>query len=157
MREPKARSHWALEINTPQLVWGIYWAILISTMHSRKQLKKLRRFLAVKEAVMFTLVALSFCFLALEHFETLSHQQLLAVEWFDVVVGVIFLAEFLFEWYYARDRARYVRHYWFYLIAAVPVPTASFEILRAIRLLRLLKLLKIFAHLRYEHNTRLFE
>ena len=106
---------------------------------------------------MFTLVVLSFCFLALENFETLSHQQLLAVEWFDVVVGVIFLAEFLFEWYYARDRARYVRHYWFYLIAVVPVPTASFEILRAIRLLRLLKLLKIFAHLRYEHNTRLFE
>ncbi len=111
----------------------------------------------IKEAAMFVLVGLSFAFLALEHFEKLSHEQLLAVETFDVAVGIIFLAEFLFEWYYARDRARYVRHYWFYLIAAVPVPTASFEILRAIRLLRLLKLLKIFAHLRYERNTRLFE
>ncbi len=106
---------------------------------------------------MHTLVVLSFIFLALEHFEQLSHAQLRAVEGFEVAVGLVFLAEFIFEWHFARDRAKYFRHHWFYLIAAVPVPTTSFEILRGIRLLRLLKLLKIFAHMRYEHNTRLFE
>lgn len=126
-------------------------------MHSRRQLQKLRRFLAVKEAIMFLLVAISFSFLALEHVEVLSYEQLLAVELFDVVVGLIFLAEFIFEWYYARDRQHYLKYHWFYLIAAVPIPTTSFELLRGVRLLRLLKLLKIFAHLRYEHNTRLFE
>ncbi|MFZ2513329.1 MAG: ion transporter [Candidatus Saccharimonadales bacterium] len=126
-------------------------------MRSKKQLKKLQRFLAVKEAVMFTLVALSFTFLALEHLERMSEAQLRTVEIYEVVVALIFLTEFIFEWHFAKDRRKYIRHHWFYLIAAIPVPTTSFELLRGIRLLRLLKLLKIFAHLRYEHNTRLFE
>ncbi len=121
------------------------------------QKQKLRRFLLIKELVMFGLVALSFMFLAFEHFEQLSHEQLRLVELFDVAVGLVFMAEFVFEWYYARDRRAYIRYHWFYLIAAVPVPTQSFELLRGIRLLRLLKLLKIFAHVRYEYNTRLFE
>jgi len=106
---------------------------------------------------MHTLVVLSFVFLALEHFERLSHEQLRAVEGFEIGVALLFLAEFFFEWHFARDRAKYLRHHWFYLIAAVPVPTTSFEILHGVRALRLLKLLKIFAHMRYEHNTRLFE
>lgn len=126
-------------------------------MRSKKQLKKLRWFLAVKEAIMFTLVALSFTFLALEHFERMSEAQLRMVEVYEVVVALIFLAEFIFEWHFAKDRRKYIRHHWFYLIAAVPVPSTSFEILRGIRLLRLFKLLKIFAHVRYERNTRLFE
>ena len=106
---------------------------------------------------MFTLVALSFTFLALEHLERMSEAQLRTVEIYEVVVALIFLTEFIFEWHFAKDRRKYIRHHWFYLIAAIPVPTTSFELLRGIRLLRLLKLLKIFAHLRYEHNTRLFE
>ncbi len=103
------------------------------------------------------LVLLSFIFLALEHFEKLSHEQLLAVEIFEVVVALLFLAEFIFEWHFARDRAKYFRHNCMYLLAAVPIPTTSFEVLRGVRMLRLLKLLKIFAHMRYERNTRLFE
>ena len=106
--------------------------------------------------IMTVLVVGSFFFLALEHFEQLTDSQLAGVEVYEITVAFIFLAEFLFEWYYARDRRRYLRTHWFYLIAAVPVPTATFELLKGIRLLRLLKLLKIFAAYRYEHNTRLF-
>lgn len=120
------------------------------------QKRKLRRFLFIKEMMMTVLVVGSFIFLALEHFEQLTDSQLAGVEVYEITVAFIFLAEFLFEWYYARDRRRYLRTHWFYLIAAVPVPTATFELLKGIRLLRLLKLLKIFAAYRYEHNTRLF-
>ncbi|MFZ1600270.1 MAG: ion transporter [Candidatus Saccharimonas aalborgensis] len=120
------------------------------------QKRKLRRFLFIKEMIMTVLVVGSFIFLALEHFEQLTDSQLAGVEVYEITVAFIFLAEFLFEWYYARDRRRYLRTHWFYLIAAVPVPTATFELLKGIRLLRLLKLLKIFAAYRYEHNTRLF-
>lgn len=94
--------------------------------------------------------------MALEHFERLTYDQLIAVELYEIIIAVIFLAEFAFEWYYARDRAHYMKTHWFYLIAAVPIPTTSFELLRGIRALRLLKLLKLFAEYRYEHNTRLF-
>lgn len=119
--------------------------------------KKLRRFLTHKEIVMITLVALNLLFLAIEHVVALTREQIIAIEIFDIVTALIFLAEFGFEWYWAKDRAKYVRYHWFYLLAAIPLPTALFEELRAIRLLRLLKLFKIFAHMRYEHNTHLFE
>ncbi len=106
---------------------------------------------------MFTLVVFSFVFLAMEHFEILSHEQLLLIDYYEVAVAVIFLAEFIFELYFAKDRKKYWRSHWFYLIAAIPIPTETFELLRGIRALRILKLLKIFAEYRYDRNTRLFE
>lgn len=125
--------------------------------HTKKGLARLRRFLLVKEVIMLILVALSFVFLALEHFEVLSSEQLLAIETYEIVVAVIFLTEFTFELYFAKDRRKYWRTHWFYLIAAVPIPTESFELLKGIRALRLLKLMKIFAEYRYDRNTTLFE
>ena len=126
-------------------------------MHTPHSRWRLRRFLVIKEMVMIGLVLLNVAFLAMEHFLTLTHVQLVAIEIFDVATAIVFIGEFCFELYWARDRRRYVRHHWFYLFAAIPVPTVFFEELRVVRLLRLLKLFKIFGHLRYEHNTRLFE
>ena len=124
---------------------------------SKIKQQKLRRFLAVKEVIMVTLVGLNLLFLVIEHIEVLSQQQIKIIEVFDIATALVFLAEFGFELFWAKDRAKYVRHHWFYLFAAVPIPSTLFEELRAVRLLRLLKLLKIFAHMRYEYNTRLFE
>lgn len=118
--------------------------------------RRLKKFLFLKEMIMMVLVVLSFTFLALEHFEKLTHPQMLAIEIYEVVIGLVFVAEFIFELYHAKDRRKYWRSHWFYLIAAVPIPTLTFEVLRGIRALRLLKLLKIFAEYRYEHNTNLF-
>lgn len=118
---------------------------------------RLKRFLAIKEIAMMTLVALNLAFLALEHFAPLTHEQRFVIGIFDIMTAIVFLAEFGFEYYWAKDRAKYVRHHWFYLLAAIPISTTLFEELRTVRLLRLLKLLKLFGHMRYEHNTRLFE
>lgn len=118
---------------------------------------RVKRFLAVKEFVMLSLVIISFCLVLLEHFEQLSPIQLHWVDVYEISISVIFLAEFFFEYYFARDRSLYVKHHWFYLLAAIPIPTQTFEILHGIRALRLLKLFKVFAHMRYERNTRLFE
>ena len=126
-------------------------------MRSKRQTKKLRTFLLIKEIGMLWLVAISFVLLVLEHFEQLSVIQLHYVDIFEIVISLLFLAEFFFEYYFARDRALYVRHHWFYLFASIPIPTQTFEALHGIRALRLLKLFKIFAHTRYERNTRLFE
>lgn len=106
---------------------------------------------------MLVLVVMNLGFLAYEHFYEPPLEELRLIELFDIASALVFLAEFIFEWYWARDRRLYVRHHWFYLLAAIPIPTASFELLRGIRALRLLKLLKIFANMRYERNTILFE
>lgn len=106
---------------------------------------------------MVSLALMSLGFLVLEHLERLSHEQLRLIEVFEVSVALLFLAEFVFELHFARDRRHYLKYHWFYLIAAIPIPTQTFEALHGIRLLRLIKLMQIFAHLRYERNTRLFE
>jgi len=105
---------------------------------------------------MLSLVATSTVLLALEHFEQLSAVQLHYVDIFEIAISLLFLTEFFFEYYFARDRSLYFKHHWFYLLASIPIPTQTFEALHGIRALRLLKLFKIFAHTRYERNTRLF-
>ena len=118
---------------------------------------RLRQLLTAKEVVM-TLLALScLALLILEHLEKLSPEQLKLVEVFEIGVGVLFLIEFVFELYYARDRGKYWRHHWFFLLASIPLPFQSVDWLRSIRALRILRLLKVFAHLDYEHNTRLVQ
>lgn len=126
-------------------------------MHTPKQKRRLKRFLLIKEATAFTLVGISFVLLVLEHLERLSEPQLRAVELYEIILGLLFLIEFSFELHFARDRRKYWRQHWFYLLASIPIPTQTFEVLRGIRLLRLLRLFKVFAHFRYEENTRLFE
>ena len=123
---------------------------------SKARLKR-RWFLVTKEVVMMLLALLCLAGLALEHLEHLNEQQLYQLEVFEIIVGVIFLVEFGFEWYFFKNRLTYWRHHWYFLLSAVPLPTQTFEILRSIRLLRLVRLFKIFAHLRYEENTWLFE
>ncbi len=125
-------------------------------MRSRKNQQKLQLFLLLKEVIMITLVVISFVFLGLEYFGKLTHQQLLAVDAYEIIVAFIFVGEFVFELYHAVDRRKYFHHHWFYLLAAIPIPTETFDLLRGIRLLRVLKFLKVFTEARYEKNTKLF-
>lgn len=125
-------------------------------MHTPKQLGKLRSFIRVKEVAALGLVMISFVLLGLEHFGKLSPAWLAFTEWYEIVLGCLFLTEFGFELHFARDKKQYWKYHWFYLLASVPVPMQTFEILRGLRLLRLLRLLKVFAHVGYENNTRLF-
>ena len=122
-------------------------------MHTPKQLSKLRSFIRIKEIVALSLVMISFGLLALEHLNLLGSSWLAFTEWYEIVLGCLFLTEFGFELHFARDKKRYWKYHWFYLLASVPVPMQTFEILRGLRLLRLLK---VFAHIGYENNTRLF-
>ena len=126
-------------------------------MHTAKQKRNLRIFLITKEVIILSLVASSLILVGLEHFSQLTHEQLLKIEIYETFVGILFLSEFVFEWYHAKDRRYYFKYHWFYLFAAIPVPLESFELLRGIRAFRLIKISQAFAHLRYEHNTHLFD
>lgn len=95
--------------------------------------------------------------LVLEHLEQLTTAQLYALDAFEIFVGLVFLIEFAFELHYAKDRKQYWRHHWYFLLASVPLPMQTFDILRGLRILRLVRLFKVFAHMRYERNTWLFE
>lgn len=116
--------------------------------------KKLRLILLLKEVVMVSIALVTLGLAIWEHAVGLSDSQIMYVDIVELVASGLFLAEFTAEWFFARDRGRYIRHNWFFLLAAVPITSMSFELLKAVRLLRLLRYLKIFAELRYEYNTR---
>jgi len=125
-------------------------------MKKHKPNHKLQLFLLVKEIILMTLLVISLACLALEHFERFTEEQLQMVEVYEFVLAFIFMGDFIFEWYHAKDRRQYWRHNWIFLLAAIPLPNALAEYLRAVRFIRLLRLFKIFAHMRYEYNTKLF-
>lgn len=126
-------------------------------MKKQKTNNKRRALLVTKEVAMVALALMCLAGLALEHLEKLSELQLYALGMFELMVGVLFMAEFAFELYFAKGRKKYWRHHWYFLLAGIPLPAQAFDILRGVRLLRLVRLFKIFAHLRYERNTWLFE
>ena len=95
--------------------------------------------------------------LILKHLEKLDQSQLLALDWFELFVGLLFLIEFFVELHFARDRKKYWRAHWYFLLASIPLPMQAFDVSRGLRVLRLLRLFKVFAHLRYERNTWLLE
>lgn len=105
---------------------------------------------------MVALAVLCLIGLAFEELGWLANDQIGWLNVFEITVGLIFLGEFIFELYYAKNRKKYLRRHWFYLIASVPLPLQAFDLLRGLRVFRLIRLLQVYAHLRYEHNTRLF-
>lgn len=95
--------------------------------------------------------------LVLEYFEQLSTVQVKMIGDFELFVGLVFLADFGFELLFAKDRFKYWRAHWIFLIASVPLPGQLFDVMRGLWLLRILRLFKVFSHLRYEQNTWLTE
>lgn len=106
---------------------------------------------------MISLLVIHIALFAVENSITLDGEILAAIYIFDIGLAVLFLAEFLFELHFAKNKKQYFRHHWLYLLAAIPAPLMMFEQVRYIRALRLVKLISIFAHMRYEYNTYLFE
>ena len=119
------------------------------TKHSAKTL----RWLVIKEYLLLALVLLSFTFLGFEYFGHLSTAQLRLIEWYEIVLGCIFIIDFIYELRLATDKRSYIRHNWFFLLAAIPVPSNLADALRIVRLVRIIRLIRATAHLEFaRHN-----
>ena len=122
-------------------------------MKKAKPSAKTLRWLVIKEYLLLTLVLLSFAFLGFEYFGHLSTAQLRWIEWYEIVLGCIFIIDFVYELQLATDKRAYVRHNWFFLLAAIPVPSNLADALRLIRFLRIIRLFRATAHLEFaRHN-----
>lgn len=111
------------------------------------------RWLVIKEYLLLLLVLISFAFLGFEYFGQLNETQLKWVEVYEITLGCIFIADFVYELRLAADKWRYVRHNWFFLLAAIPLPSNLADALRLIRFLRIIRLVRATAHLEFaRHN-----
>ncbi len=70
-----------------------------------------------------------------------SRFQVLAA--LDLVFVLIFLADFLWGLFQAKDRGEFLRRHWYELPALVPLYAESFSLLRAAQLLRFARVLRL--------------
>lgn len=95
------------------------------------------------EIAMMTLAMLSGIMLFMELFLRLPPAQLLRMEHIDLIVALIFLTEFTIRLRISKDKLKFLKKYWWELLAAIPISNPITQALRFIRLLR-------FFHVTYQ-------
>lgn len=109
--------------------------------------------LAYVEAMMVLLVLLSLITLLSISVLSLTPVQQTRLNTADIIVSVVLLVEFFVRFALSKHKRKYLRHNWWYLLAAVPIATPVATLLRSLRLLGLVKMLRIGIHLREEVET----
>ena len=105
------------------------------------------------EIMMALLVLLSLLTLLSINVLSLTPAQQTTLNMADIVVGAVLLVEFFVRFALSKHKGKYLRHNWWYLLAAVPIATPVTTLLRSLRLLGLVKMLHIGIHLREEIET----
>lgn len=115
-------------------------------MANRATQKHTQRFI-YKEIILTILAVVSVLLVAFELVRDPTAAQHRFIIHLDFIVACIFLADFFQELIVARDRAQYLRHNWYLLLAAVPLTDTVTEALRGFRLLRFLRLVRAGEHI----------
>lgn len=127
--------------------------MVVENKLTKAQKQHIHRHLVRKEAVITSLILISFGLLLYESLVRPSGSLLIVIDIYEIVLGCILIFEFFIELYHAKSRQKYWRQNWLFLLASIPIPMTMFEIFRGIRLLRLLRFAKAFEHIDYEYNS----
>jgi len=110
---------------------------------------------AIRNEVFIVLLALASCALLIfELVSDVSYEEMAWIERIDLAIALIFLSEFLVRLARSDDRRIFLRHYWWELLAAIPITNHAAQmlrglrILRAVRIVRLLRLVRLTARVR---------
>lgn len=97
------------------------------------------------------IVLLALASVGLLIFETAAevepHQKVL-LERVDIAIAFVFLFEWLWRFRKADDRPRFVRRWWWELLAAIPLTNEVAQTLRGVRLLRLVRIIRLLRVIR---------
>lgn len=66
----------------------------------------------------------------------------------DIGIALIFLADFVYGFTQARDKAKFFQKRWYELLASIPITSTTTQILRSLRLLRVLRIIRLMARMR---------
>lgn len=105
-----------------------------------------------KELIMALLAILSVFFVFYEYLVPTGDQLHLFIVRFDIAVAVIFLVDFFIALASAPDKARYMRHNWYLLLASIPIVDGWAELLRGLRILELVRLVRAGSHMTYVYS-----
>lgn len=102
-----------------------------------------------KELVLAGLAVLSVGFVFYEFIAQPDQATRQLINLFDIIVALIFLADFLWAWLHAKHKARFLSHNWYLLLASIPLLNSWAELLRGLRLLELVRLMRAGEHISY--------
>jgi voltage-gated potassium channel len=110
---------------------------------------------AIRNEAFIVLLALSSCALLIfELVSDVSHEQMAWVEGIDLAIALIFLGEFLVRLARSEDRRSFFRHYWWELLAAIPITNRVAQMLRGLRLVRALRIIRLVRLVRLTARVR---
>ncbi len=122
-------------------------ATLIIMVKRRKYKEFNLRF--YKELVFSFLALLSVVMVGIEHFYQLEASTVARIGQIDVIIALIFLADFILTMLKSKNKLKYTKNNWYLLLASIPVVEGWAEILRGLRLLELVRLIRAGEHLSY--------
>ncbi len=91
---------------------------------------------------MVILALVSIALLIFDIFANLSPADQKYVHYVDLSIAFIFLADFIYNFWKARDKIKFFKARWWELIASIPITSGTTEALRALQLARFLPLLE---------------
>jgi len=110
---------------------------------------------AIRNEVFIVLLALASCALLIfELVSDLSNEQMAWVERIDLGIAVVFLGEFLLRLAKANERRIFLRHYWWELLAAIPITNHAAQMLRGLRLVRAVRIVRLLRLVRLTARVR---
>jgi hypothetical protein len=81
-----------------------------------------------------------------------SAERIITIQHVDFWIAIAFLVDFTLSLIATRDKQKYIRHNWYFLLAAIPLTDALAESLRSLRVLRLIRLIRAGEHLGFEQS-----
>ncbi len=114
--------------------------------------KQIQTLLRIKEVIFLVLAICSILFLLVDLLEVQTPEQAKALYIFDVTVGMLFITEFIVEFYFTTEKRYYIKHNWVYLLAAIPLSNETTELLRVIRIIRVVKAFRFGVSYVYGHK-----
>lgn len=101
-----------------------------------------------RDLIISGLAILSAVLLVLELSSEFSQDQLRFVYALDLLIALAFLSDFIYEFYTAKHRRKYLRHNWYLLLAAIPITGGTYQALRSVQLIRLMRIVRLYARIR---------
>lgn len=102
-----------------------------------------------KEVILSSLAVISIALLTYETFMNPQPSTVRTIFYFDLIVAIIFLTDFSYMLFMAKNKSKYLRENWFLLLASIPLVDSWAEVLRGLRILALVRLIRAGEHLVY--------
>lgn len=104
---------------------------------------------------MVLLALVSILLLIVEIVTHLNSGQIKLIQYIDIAIALIFLAEFILHFYKAQNRLTFLKNRWWELLAAIPITSETTQALRAIKLARALPLIESLKFIRFTARLKI--